>query len=92
MKSFTYEELQDIKNLLLVRDGSVCYLCKQTMSIKHIGDHLMTVDHIIPKSRGGSDQLWNLRLTHKICNSIKADSMDVADITKKIDQYLKREP
>lgn len=26
-------------------------------------------DHIIPKSLGGPDEKWNLRLTHKDCNN-----------------------
>jgi 5-methylcytosine-specific restriction endonuclease McrA len=34
-----------------------------------------TIDHIFPKSKGGTDNLNNLQFTHKRCNSIKGDKI-----------------
>ncbi len=34
-----------------------------------------TLDHIIPRSKGGSDQPENLQLTHARCNKIKGDQI-----------------
>ena len=33
----------------------------------------MTLDHIVPWSRGGADELANLQLMHLACNQEKAD-------------------
>ena len=34
-----------------------------------------TFDHIIPKSKGGSDKIENLQLAHAQCNKIKGASI-----------------
>lgn len=36
----------------------------------------LTVDHIVPLSRGGSHDLENLRLVHAKCNVIKGNLLD----------------
>lgn len=43
---------------------------------KHGKEVMMTQDHIIPKSKGGSDDLDNLQPMCIICNRNKADSME----------------
>ena len=35
----------------------------------------LTVDHVIPLSKGGSDELENLRPAHWICNNRKSDKV-----------------
>jgi 5-methylcytosine-specific restriction endonuclease McrA len=50
---------------LIERDG---YECAQCGSIDNI-----TIDHIIPLSKGGDDELDNLRLLCQACNSRKGD-------------------
>ncbi len=47
------------------RDGLRCWLCHSRF---HKLDPI-TLDHAIPKSRGGSDSLHNLRLAHASCNN-----------------------
>ena len=32
---------------------------------------LMEIDHIIPRSQGGSDRYWNLQLLHRHCHDLK---------------------
>ena len=34
----------------------------------------MTIDHVVPRAQGGSDELGNLQLAHEECNYRKADS------------------
>lgn len=33
----------------------------------------ITLDHIFPKAKGGTDELDNLQLTHEGCNQAKRD-------------------
>ena len=57
------------KNHLISKYGSVCYLCKEPFtSIKEA-----TIDHWIPKSKGGVDDISNYRLAHDRCNSLKSN-------------------
>ena len=35
--------------------------------------HRATLDHIVPKSKGGSDRRDNLQLVHARCNKIKGN-------------------
>ena len=46
------------------RDGYRCWLCHK----KFRGDFEITIDHAIPKARGGTNELSNLRLAHERCN------------------------
>lgn len=52
-----------VRQLLLNRDGSKCYLCQDKML-----PHEMSVDHVIPRENKGTNELENLRLTHPWCN------------------------
>lgn len=45
------------------RDRGICQLC-----FKPIGTERAHIDHILPFSKGGRDELDNLRLTHSTCN------------------------
>jgi 5-methylcytosine-specific restriction endonuclease McrA len=53
---------------LLVRDGGYCWLCDGWL-----GDDI-TLDHVVPRSKGGTNQDANLRLAHKRCNKERGDS------------------
>lgn len=58
-----------IRNHLIVKDGNICQLCKKPFeSMKDV-----TIDHIIPVSKGGDDELDNLQLAHQPCNQDKND-------------------
>ena len=48
-----------------------CYICNK--KINHLKD--ANLDHVIPKSKGGSNKPKNLRLTHIECNYEKADNI-----------------
>ena len=50
--------------------GWQCYWCECDLSIEG-----STLDHLIPKSRGGSNSLENLRLTCRSCNQSRGNSL-----------------
>jgi len=62
---------------LYERDGGWCRLCGLAVD-RRADDPLWraTIDHIIPKSKGGKDALENLQLAHAECNYLKADSLE----------------
>lgn len=49
---------------LLERDGYWCGICDSGIE----EGESIHVDHIVPRSRGGSDEIPNLQLAHKRCN------------------------
>ena len=51
-----------VVSFLLERDGDLCAVCKTDLGVK------VSIDHVIPKSRGGLDLLSNFQLTHLGCN------------------------
>lgn len=53
------------RRMLINRDGMVCGICQEP--IEKMSD--VTIDHIEPVRRGGTDKLENLRLAHEFCNT-----------------------
>lgn len=67
------------------RDGWICQLCLEPVSPDSPPSDIWaaTLDHIIPRSHGGSDEEDNLQLAHRWCNSVKGDGTYYdADILK----------
>ena len=62
---------------IILATQSVCGICGQPVdkSLKYPNPWSATVDHIIPCAKGGSDDLDNLQLAHRICNRNKSDKM-----------------
>jgi 5-methylcytosine-specific restriction endonuclease McrA len=68
------------------RDGNRCHICGKQVNKKDFtrtaegrfvaGPKYPTVDHVIPKSKGGSHDMTNLKLAHKSCNSQKSAKMN----------------
>lgn len=52
---------------LQIRDGNSCYLCGQAPD----GDDPLEIEHVKPRTAGGSDDPSNLRLAHRSCNQAK---------------------
>lgn len=46
-----------------------CGICNKT--IKKMQN--LTIDHIVPKSKGGSHDYANLQAAHRRCNALKGD-------------------
>lgn len=49
------------------RDGEGCWFCGEALG------HDATIEHLIPKSKGGGNSLANYVLAHSRCNSLAAD-------------------
>lgn len=61
---------------VIERDGWGCKLCGREIAREYgRGPLHPTLDHIIPKSKGGVDALWNLQLAHKDCNEKKGNEV-----------------
>lgn len=56
---------------LLWRHSHICGLCKEPID----SFEEATVDHIIPRARGGSNRFDNLQLAHEGCNGRKGCSL-----------------
>lgn len=60
---------------LLTRQRHRCYYCGVEMRSRHAHSDpsRATVDHATPRSRGGSNEKWNLVAACFECNQLKAD-------------------
>jgi len=63
--------------LIIERDGPDCFLCGEEFT----KNQKITIDHWVPKAAGGSEELENLRIAHKICNVRKSDLIPEDDYT-----------
>jgi uncharacterized Zn finger protein (UPF0148 family) len=70
-------------DMLYERDGGKCWLCgcqcdkdDYTKGDYFIaGNNYPSIDHVIPLAKGGEHSWENVRLAHRRCNSLKADSI-----------------
>ena len=59
-----------LAQLILTQRGR-CGLCGEHLGYQVKGE--ITIDHILPKSRGGTNAIGNLQATHIRCNQKKGD-------------------
>lgn len=57
------------------RDGWVCQICMEPVDRKahYLSNWFPSLDHIVPRSRGGTHDPANLRTAHRWCNSVRGD-------------------
>ena len=57
-----------VRRNLIERDGNGCWFCGEAMT-----PFDTTIEHLIPKSKGGTNALANYALAHRQCNADAAD-------------------
>ena len=63
------------RNRLFERDGWLCHLCGHPINRTSLwpASDSGVLDHVIPKSKGGSKEDDNLRAAHALCNNLRSD-------------------
>lgn len=73
-KNGSTRKWRQIRAQILKRDYDTCYICEGFAN---------EVDHIVPRSRGGTDEPDNLAAICKSCNSDKSDKLTAFFLQKK---------
>ena len=60
--------------------GRTCILCGEWIPVYEP----VSVEHLTPRSRGGGDELWNLRPAHESCNKVRQDRPLTAHVLEQI--------
>ena len=62
------------------RDNWICHIClgQIDQTLKYPNRYALSVDHVIPLSKGGSHGYDNCKSSHWICNVLKSDKVDIA--------------
>lgn len=68
---------------LIERDNNICHICGDSCDTEDVylnengkkicGEKYPTIDHVIPRSKGGRHMWSNVKLAHKRCNVIKGN-------------------
>lgn len=64
-----YAVPKHLREAVYRRDSYTCIYCGSTDDL--------TADHVIPRAKGGPDELWNLVTACRKCNGTKQDKIDV---------------
>lgn len=82
LKKVEYVDKSITLQSLYKRDGGVCYICRKKCNLEDYivrdgtticGDFYPSIDHVVPLSKGGSHSWDNVRLAHRLCNTIKSN-------------------
>jgi 5-methylcytosine-specific restriction endonuclease McrA len=60
---------------LAERDGWACHLCGEPIDPRAKGKRKATLDHVLPRSHGGTGALSNLKLAHESCNQARGNAL-----------------
>lgn len=72
-KAFEYKVAA--RTALFERDGWICHLCDKQVNRDAIWPESDSpvLDHVIPKAKGGGNELSNLKTAHALCNNQRKD-------------------
>jgi len=73
-----------VRNQVLERDGNACVYCGST--------HDLTMDHDMPQSRGGSDDIGNLLTACRPCNAAKRDLTHDEFVERNVTKAIQQRP
>lgn len=65
------------RRLIIERDKQICYLCNQFVEYKKID-----IDHLIPRTRGGSSDACNLSVTCQTCNRGRGNRIGIEQLVR----------
>ena len=72
---------------IIAADQPPCSICGCDIdyTAHHLAPNSFTIDHIIPRNRGGLDLLENIQPACRACNRAKSDKLDtgVAFVTER---------
>lgn len=73
-----YRRAKGVRSKLYFRDKGLCQICFEPilLSISYPDTRSLSIDHIIPISKGGTSAMGNLQVTHLKCNMLKKDTLD----------------
>lgn len=60
--------LRNLRRRVWERDQGACWICQEPVPLE-----VMTLDHQVPRSKGGRATFDNLRAAHEICNRERGD-------------------
>jgi len=58
-----------LRPMVIAQWGMHCHLCNR--SIESTDEY--SIDHVVPRSQGGTNELSNLRSSHRACNYARQD-------------------
>jgi len=61
---------RSLRDAVVARDGLVCGLCSEPVPLSDVH-----IDHRLPRSLGGTDEIDNLQVAHSRCNIRKGASV-----------------
>ena len=76
---------------LFQRDNGICHICgglcdwndKEVRNDTIVcGNQYPSIDHVLPLAKGGLHSWDNVKLAHRICNSLKGDNYDIETVEK----------
>lgn len=82
-----WSQRQNLRLFLLHRDGRCCAICSRVLTETRGLQNSITIDHIVPRKAGGSNDALNLQLACKKCNlgrhfDPRGDHFVCIDLTK----------
>lgn len=72
---------QSRRHRLYERDDYICQICHEPTDpdASHLSDWYPSLDHIVPRSKGGTHEDDNLRTAHRYCNAVLGDGTYYTD-------------